>query len=153
VLLALASTGLAYVGLRWWSDQGNRLPPSSWGAAVVVVFMAVGVYCAGLPVRRFLRGQARRPLNAVRAMRTVVLAQSAALTGALVTGWYAAQGLVLLPNLDVDSVRRAALPVLALAVSGVLLSVAGLRAQGMCRLDEDQAGHGDDDHDDHDDRA
>ena len=94
-----------------------------------MVFMAVGVYCAGLPVRRFLRGEATRPLSPLRAMRTLVLAQAAALTGALVAGWYAAQALVLLPDADVDSVRAAMLRSLAVCVSGVLLVVAGLLVQ------------------------
>ena len=63
--------------------------------------------------RRFLRGEATRPLSPLRAMRTLVLAQAAALTGALVAGWYAAQALVLLPDADVDSVRAAMLRSLA----------------------------------------
>ncbi|HET7477246.1 MAG TPA: DUF3180 domain-containing protein [Dermatophilaceae bacterium] len=136
-VVALGWTGLAFVGLRWWSDQGNRLPGASWAAAVLVVFMAAGVYAAGLPVRRFLRGHARTPMNPLRAMRTVVLAQAAALTGALVTGWYAAQALVLLPNLDVATVRSAALEAAALAAAGGVLTAAGLRAQAMCRLPDD----------------
>ena len=52
--------------------------------------MAVLVIAAGLPVRRFLRGEAPS-LNPVRAARTLVLAQAAALTGAGASGWYAAQ--------------------------------------------------------------
>lgn len=142
-LIAVAWTGLAYLGLRWWAGEGNRLPGASWGAAVLVVFMAAGVYAAGLPVRRFLRGRARAPVNPLRAMRTLVLAQAAALTGAVVTGWYAAQVLVLAPNLDVATVRGAAVQAGLLAAAGVVLSVAGLRAQGMCRLDDDQTGRSD----------
>ena len=95
--------------------------------------MAVGVYCAGLPVRRFLRGEATRPLSPLRAMRTLVLAQAAALTGALVAGWYAAQALVLLPDADVPTVRAAMLRSLAVCVSGALMVAAGLLVQAMCR--------------------
>ena len=98
--------------------------------------MAVGVYCAGLPVRRFLRGEATRPLSPLRAMRTLVLAQAAALTGALVAGWYAAQALVLLPDADVPTVRAAMLRSLAVCVSGALMIAAGLLVQAMCRLDD-----------------
>lgn len=94
LLLGLVVTAFAYLVLRIWTGQGGALPPASWGALLVLVFMACGVFFAGLPVRRFLRGRATKPLNPIRAMRTVVLAQSAALTGALVTGWYVAQVLV-----------------------------------------------------------
>lgn len=135
LLLGLATAALAYPGLRVWTGQGHGLPPTSWGAVAVLVFMAGGVFFAGLPIRRFLRGQAKKPLNPLRAMRTLVLAQAAALTGALVSGWYVAQVLVLFPDLDVDSVRAVALRLGALAGGGVLMAMAGLVAQSMCRLD------------------
>jgi hypothetical protein len=104
--------------------------------------MAVGVFFAGLPVRRFLRGTARKPLNPMRAMRTVVLAQACALTGAIVTGWYVAQLLVILPDLDVASRRALAWRLAALAVGGILMAVAGLVVQAMCRVDGDRKENG-----------
>ena len=136
LLVALLTTAVAWIGLQLWFGSGHALPGASWGGAVLIVFMAVGVYCAGLPIRRFLRGEATRPLSPLRAMRTLVLAQAAALTGALVAGWYAAQALVLLPDADVDSVRAAMLRSLAVCVSGVLMIVAGLLVQAMCRIDD-----------------
>jgi signal transduction histidine kinase len=138
LLVGLVATALAYLALRIWTAQGEALPQSSWGALIVLVFMACGVFFAGLPVRRFLRGQAKKPLNPIRAMRTVVLAQASALTGALVTGWYLAQILVLLPDVDVSSRRALLWRLAALAAGGVLMVVAGLAVQGMCRVDEDQ---------------
>jgi hypothetical protein len=139
VLLAgVAATALAYLVLRIWIGQGGAMPPATWGALIVLVFMACGVFFAGLPVRRFLRGQAKKPLNPIRAMRTVVLAQASALTGAVVTGWYLAQALVLLPNFDIASVRSLAWRMAALAAGGVLMVVAGLLTQAMCRVDKNQ---------------
>jgi hypothetical protein len=141
LVVAVLATAVAWIGLRLWFGAGHALPGASWGGAVLIVFMAVGVYCAGLPIRRFLRGQATRPLSPLRAMRTLVLAQAAALTGALVAGWYAAQALVLLPNADVDSVRAAMLRSLAVCVSGALMVVAGLLVQAMCRIDDHDHDH------------
>ena len=137
LVLTLVVTALAYLGLRIWTRQGGVLFQTSWGALIVLVFMAAGVFFAGLPIRRFLRGEAKKSLNPVRAMRTLVLAQSAALTGALVTGWYLAQVLVLLPLFDLPSRRAAALRLAALAAGGVLMAIAGLVAQAMCRVDGD----------------
>lgn len=143
LLLGLVVTAFAYLGLRIWTGQG--LPEASWGAVIVLVFMACGVFFAGLPVRRYLRGQAKKTLNPVRAMRTLVLAQAAALTGAVVTGWYLAQILVLLPLFDVESRRTAAVRLAALAAGGVLMAIAGMLAQAMCRVDKsDDGDHGDD---------
>jgi len=136
LLSGLVATAFAYLVLRIWIGQGGAMPPATWGALIVLVFMACGVFFAGLPVRRFLRGQAKKPLNPVRAMRTVVLAQASALTGAVVTGWYLAQVLVLLPNFDIASVRSMAWKLAALAVGGVLMVVAGLVTQSMCRVDK-----------------
>jgi len=140
LLVGLVATALSYLALRIWTRDGGVLPASSWGALIVLLFMATGVLFAGLPVRRFLRGQARKPLNPLRAMRTLVLAQAAALTGALITGWYVAQILVLLPVFDIPSRRTAALRLAALATGAVLMAIAGLVAQAMCRVDGD---HGD----------
>jgi hypothetical protein len=108
--------------------------------------MASGVFFAGLPVRRFLRGGSTKPLNPIRAMRTLVLAQACALTGAVVTGWYTAQVLLLVPYLDLASRRTLAVRLAALAVGGVLMVIAGLAVQAMCRVgknDRDQDGNPD----------
>jgi len=158
LLLGLAVTAIAYPGLRVWTGRGHELPPASWGAAIVLVFMACGVFFAGLPIRRFLRGQARKPLNPLRAMRTLVLAQAAALTGALVAGWYLAQVIVVVPNLDIDSVRVVAARLGALSAAAALMAIAGLVAQAMCRVDwgdegdtgDDEGDTGDDEDDNHD---
>ena len=145
LLLGLASTGFAYLAWRIWLGRGGYLSQTSWGALIVLVFMACGVFFAGLPVRRFLRGQARKSLNPMRAMRTLVLAQAAALTGALVSGWYLAQVLVLLPDFDIESRRTLVVRLAALAAGGVLMAVAGLLAQAMCRVDKrDERDDGDD---------
>lgn len=137
LLLGLVVTGFGYLGLRLWTGQGRGVPDPSWGALIVLVFMASGVFFAGLPVRRFLRGRARKSLNPMRAMRTLVLAQAAALTGALVAGWYLAQALVLLPDFDIDSRRTLVVRLAALTAGGVVMVVAGLLAQAMCRVDKD----------------
>jgi hypothetical protein len=134
LLLSVVVAGFSYLLLRLWTGHGGALPPSSWGGLIVLVFMAFGVFFAGLPVRRFLHGQATKPLNPMRAMRTLVLAQACALTGAVVTGWYVAQVLVLLPDLDVSSRRTLAVRLAALAAGGVLMVVAGLAVQAMCRV-------------------
>ena len=97
--------------------------------------MAVGVRRAGLPVRRFLRGQATRPLSPIRAARTLVLAQAAALTGAGVLGFYAAQLALVLPDIDLPSYRSLMWRLLGLCLGAVLLAAAGMATQRMCRID------------------
>jgi len=136
LLLALVATAFGYLVLRIWTEHGGAMPPAPWGAFIVLVFMACGVLFAGLPVRRFLRGEAKKPLNPIRAMRTAVLAQASALTGAFVAGWYLAQILVVLPNFDIASIRSLVWRLAVLAAGGVLMVVAGLVVQAMCRIDK-----------------
>jgi hypothetical protein len=144
LLVGSVTTALSYLAFRIWTVRGGGLSPSSWGALIVLVFMACGVFFAGLPVRRFLHGQAKKPLSPIRAMRTLVLAQAAALTGALVTGWYVAQVLVLLPTFDIASRRSLLWEMAALAAGGVLMAVAGMLVQRMCRVGNDRPGRDDD---------
>ena len=89
--VTLVLGGLSWMGWRLYLNSGSLLPPASWISAVLLAVMAALVFAAGLPVRRFLRGQATKPLSPIRAARTLVLAQAAALTGAGVLGCYAAQ--------------------------------------------------------------
>ena len=149
LLLGAAVTGFAYLGFRIWDLQNSLLLQTSWGGLIVLLFMASGVFFAGLPVRRFLRGQSMKSLNPMRAMRTLVLAQAAALTGAMVAGWYLAQVLVLLPDFDIESRRTLVIRLAALSAGGVLLAVSGLLTQRMCRVDKsDEGDDGDDEYDD-----
>jgi len=138
LLLGACVTVLGYLMLQIWTGRGGATPPASWGSLLVLVASSGGVILAGLPVRRFLRGRASKPLNPLRAMRTAVLAQASAMAGAVVAGWYLAQLLAQLPDFDVASRRALVWKLAALATGGVLMAISGCVAQSMCRLDPDQ---------------
>jgi hypothetical protein len=55
-------------------------------------------------------------------------------------GWYAAQILVLLPNLDVDSQRSRMWLLVGHVVAAIVLIVSGLLAQRICRIDPPESG-------------
>jgi len=145
-LLVLVGLGAAvsWIVLRLWTTTGHTLAMASWPGLLLLGVMALGVYLAGLPVRRSLRGTAATPLRPLHAARVLVLAQAAALSGAAVVGWYAAQLLLVLPDVDVESQRGRLLPLGALCAGGVLLACSGLLVQRMCRLGDDQLGLDDD---------
>lgn len=141
--VAAVVTVLSYAGLHLWVSRGNANPAVSWVGAVLLLAMAVLIYALGLPVRRYRLGEpnanGRRPMTALRAMRVLVLAQAAALTGAAASGWYLAQILVLVPNLDIPSVRGQAIELAVLLIGAIAVVVAGLLVQRMCRIDDDDA--------------
>jgi hypothetical protein len=133
--IALVVGLLSWLGWRLYLNGGHLLGPASWVSAVMLVAMAILVIGAGLPVRRFLRGEARKSLSPIRAARTLVLAQAAALTGSGVLGWYAAQVAHALGDLDLPGYRELLWRLLALCVASLVLTTAGMLTQRMCRVD------------------
>lgn len=133
--VALVVGGLSWIGWRIYLDRGGLLPPSPWVSSALLVVMAALVFAAGLPVRRFLKGQATKTLSPIRAARTLVLAQAAALTGAGVLGYYAAQVALVLPDLDIPSYGVLIWRLGALCLGAILLAAAGMATQRMCRID------------------
>ena len=137
---ALVVGAVSWIGWRIYLNTGALLGPASWISSVLLLVMAVLVVGAGLPVRRFLRGEADKPLSPIRAARTLVLAQAAALTGAGVLGWYAAQAAHALAELSLPGYRDLLWRLLALCVSAVVLAAAGMLTQRMCRVDPPDRG-------------
>jgi hypothetical protein len=137
--VALVVGGLSWVGWRLYLGGGGLLPAASWVSVVLLVATAALVFAAGLPVRRFVRGRSTRPLSPIRAARTVVLAQAAALTGAGVFGFYAAELAIAVPDRDIPSYAALSWRLVALCAGALLLTASGLAVQRMCRIDsEDQ---------------
>ena len=126
---------VSWLGWRFYLNAGHLLGPVSWVSAVLLVAMAVLVVSAGLPVRRFLRGEARKTLNPMRAARTLVLAQAAALTGAGVLGWYAALALHALADLSLPDYHSLLWRLLAGCAGALVLMAAGMATQAMCRVE------------------
>ncbi len=135
VAIALIVGMLSWVGWKLYLNSGHLLGPASWVSSILLVLMAVLVVSSGLPVRRFLRGEARKTLSPIRAARTLVLAQAAALTGSAVFGWYAAQVAHAVPDLDLANYRSLLWRLLALCASALVLTAAGMLTQWMCRVD------------------
>jgi hypothetical protein len=136
-LLALAGavTVLGWVGLRLWVTSSHELPTLPWSAPAVMLLLAGTVLLLGWPVRRWTRGERDRPLDPLRAARTVVLAKASQYSGSLLSGWYAAQVLALLPTADV-AVRRALLVRAgASLLAAVALWVVGWFVERWCRVD------------------
>ncbi|MGL5857022.1 MAG: DUF3180 domain-containing protein [Angustibacter sp.] len=135
VAVAAAVAVLGWVVLNAWSGAGRQLPPVPWATPVVMVALAATVLAAGWPVRRWQRGDRDRHLDPLRAARTVVLAKAAQYCGALLTGWYAAQVLALLPTVDVDARRALAVRAAVSMLTAAVLWVVGWIVERWCRID------------------
>lgn len=134
--LALAFGVVAVVGwpvLRALEANGVYLPMVPWLVDVAIVALAGGVFWLGWTVRAYQKGD-RPSLDGLRAARTLVLAKAAALTGALLGGWYLAQVLLVLPDLAVEPRRDKAIAAAVAVVCAVGLSVVGLVVERFCQL-------------------
>lgn len=140
--LAVAVGGWAVLALV--APQGIRPGPVPALADAVVLVIAAGTLVAGLRVRSYLRG--RRPgLDPVVAARTAVLAQAAALTGALLVGWYGSQVLVTLGDLEIAAFAARARAAGAAVLCALVLGVVGVVVERWCRIDaphDDEPGDG-----------
>lgn len=137
VLTTLVTGAVAWFLLDLWTRQGGRLLPLPWFSAAAIAAVAAVVLVLGWEVRRSVRGQRRVALDALFSARVAVLAKAAVFGGAVLAGWYAAQGLVVLSS--ATGLRRERLLVAAVtALAAVLLVVAGFLAQRWCRLPDDE---------------
>jgi hypothetical protein len=146
LVLVAAVTGIVGFGVfALITRNGTLVPRPALLSGVLLVVMGGLVLWLARPVRRYLQGRATTTLDPLRAARTVVLAQAAALTGSAAAGWYAGQLAVVLTDLSLDANQNRLLPLGALVVAGVALAAAGLVAQRWCRVDprdeDDDEGH------------
>jgi Protein of unknown function (DUF3180) len=139
LLVALVAGVVSWVALNTWTGSGGNPPPLPWASAIGTAALVAVVIAAGLPVRRWVRGRRDRPLDPLVAARTAVLGKAAAYGGAVLTGWYVSQALVVLPDLVGVRRERFWIGVIAAAMA-VALSAAGFVVQYWCRIppsDED----------------
>ncbi|WP_435737049.1 DUF3180 domain-containing protein [Cellulosimicrobium sp. PMB13] len=143
LLVAVVTAVVGWLVVRFVEGRGTYLPAVPWVVDVAIVALAAGVFWAGWVVRAYQKG--RRPgLDPIRAARTFVLAKAAALTGALLTGWYGAQVLAAVPDLAIEARRDRAVAAGIAVACAVVLAGAGLLAERFCQLpppgDEDEPG-------------
>jgi uncharacterized membrane protein len=148
VLVAAVTGIIGFAIFAVITRSGTLVPKPSLLSGVLLVVMGGLVLWLARPVRRYLQGRATTSLDPLRAARTVVLAQAAALTGSAAAGWYAGQLVVVLTDLSLEANQGRLLPLGALVVAGLALAAAGLVAQRWCRIDRP-----DEDDDDANDRA
>lgn len=133
VIAGLVMAVVAWLVLRGLAS-GGTLPEPGWIGLVAMLFLGGGLVAAGWQVRQVRDGKPLAHVTPLRAARTLVLGQAGALTGAVLVGWYVANVLALLPDIDVESQRGRIWPFAAHAVVALLLSGAGMLVQRWCRL-------------------
>lgn len=145
VIVALVAVILGWVAMKWWVSSGHAVPEPGWVGLVVMAFLGAGILVAGYQVKQVRDGRSLTVVSPIRAARTLVLGQAAGLTGAVLTGWYASNALVILPDIDIASQLARLWPLLAHMGVAILLAVAGMVTQSMCRIKPPKRDDEDDD--------
>ena len=146
LVVGVLSGMASWLLLQLVRSLGGDYPVISWLGLVPLLAVALLVLVMCWQIRRYLLGRGTWRPSPQRGRGTLVGAQAAALGGAALLGWYAANALVHLPNADVSSERVQLVWGLVHAVAALALSVAGFVGQAWCRIpptdDEDDEGDG-----------
>jgi Protein of unknown function (DUF3180) len=138
VAIAVVTGLFAFAGIKTW-DAYSLLPGVPSSAPVILILITVVVFATGLSLRIRLRATREgrvdiKPVDPLLAARAVVFAKASSLVGALVAGVYAGYGAFLLRDLEVAPRRdRAILCALSVAAA-VLLVLAALFVEWVCRV-------------------
>lgn len=145
LLLAGVAFALTTAGLQLRQAGGAATPPPPFVAVVVIAALAFAVLVVAWPIRRWNAGERDRAVDPLRAARTVALAKSAALAGAMLTGgWLGFVG-VALPAVTLASQPGRVAASAAVVLASVGLTAAGLLAERWCMIppeDDDEHGGG-----------
>jgi hypothetical protein len=145
VITALLAGMASWLLLVLVHSVGGSYPVISWIGLVPLVAVTLLVLGMCWQIRRYSRGRGTTRPTPQRARGTLVGAQAAALGGAALLGWYAANALAHLPNADVPSERLQLVWGLVHAGTALALSVSGYVGQAWCRIpptehDDDEDG-------------
>jgi hypothetical protein len=146
VIAALLGAGAGFL-LDQLLTAGGR-PSFTPMVTLPVLLLALGVIVVVLavPIRRATRGAAAAPLNPFRALRIAMLAKASSIVGAVIGGFALGLMTFVLSRPVTPSIGSVGM-IIATAVSGALLVVAGLVAEHLCtiRKDDDDEQPGADD--------
>ena len=136
VLAALAAV-IGWCTVQLYGSLFGQTLPVSWTAAVTMFVLALAIFIWALLIRpRIKRKQGTRPISPFIAARTAALAMAASRTGALVAGFYLGVAVELLNRFDVPATRQRLWFSLATVVASILVVMAALWLEHICRLTE-----------------
>lgn len=135
IVLAVLATAFGWAIVRLFSTWTGSSFPVPWTASATLALFAVALFIWGLLIRpRILRKKGTKPISPFIAARTAALAMAASRTGALVAGFYAGIAIDLSSRLDNPVWRDRMWLSLAAVGAAVLLVLAALWLEYICRL-------------------
>jgi hypothetical protein len=140
--IAVVTGALSYGGIELWLNNGSAPPGVPVLAPVVLLLLAGVALATALALRARFRAQRERrvdakPVDPLVAARAVVFAKASSLVAALIAGLYGGYGLYLWMHLDNDVRREQAARCGFSVGAALLLVVAALFLERVCKVPED----------------
>lgn len=147
VVLAILASAIGFAAVGLWDSLFGRTLPVPWTAAATLGILALALFFWALALRpRLLRKKGTTPVSPFVAARTAALAMAASRTGALVTGFYLGAAAMFSTRTYIEAARERLWFSLAAAAAGLLVVLAALWLEHICRLpgddDDDKPGGG-----------
>jgi hypothetical protein len=140
VALAVLAAAVGWAAAKLVDAFANRTLPVPWTMAVAMAMLALAIALWARGTKARLSGRSgTRPIDPIVAARTAALALASSRTGALVGGFYVGVGVALVPDWSVPAVRDRILVALVTVVLAVLVVVAALWLERICRIPPDDA--------------
>lgn len=130
--IALLAGLMAYLLFRW---RYSSLPPVPYTAAVSTGGLAVAELFLGPGTRARLEGRpGTKPIMPIAVARIAALAKASSALGAVMAGVWLGIGAYVVPRWDLTTPRRDAIRAAVGLASALLLVVAALRLENVCRV-------------------
>lgn len=136
VVWVALSGGITTVVVWSWLRGGATPIEVPWTSLPVAVAASAIVLYLGWSVRQYKKGK-RGPIPPQRAVRTVLLAQASAYSGALLAGVYGGYALSLIPDWAHEPRREIAIAAGLCAIGGLVMLVSGAVSEWWCRIGPD----------------
>lgn len=146
IVAAVLGTAAGYIVDQLLTSAGRPTFTPAVTLPILLVLLGAVAVALALPIRRATRGTGTAPVNPFRAVRVAMLAKASSIVGAVIGGLGLGL-LIFLTSRPVAPSLGSVGTVVATAVGGALLVVAGLVAEHLCTIrkdDDDEQPGGDD---------
>lgn len=138
VVFAVVAAVAGFLTVGVWDSTFARTFPVPFLAPVTLVLLAIAITVWAVTIRpRLMHKPGTEPIDPFTAARTAALAMAASRTGALVAGFYLGVALAFSGKLYIEIATQRFWLSLAAAVAGVLVVLAALWLEYICRLPND----------------
>jgi hypothetical protein len=148
VTLAVLAAAVGWAAVRVVDALADRSLSVPWTMPVAMLLLAIALALWARGTRNRLAGKpGTTPMDPILAARSAALAMAASRVGALVVGFYTGVGIALVPGWAIPGIRERVITAGLTVAAALLVVLAALWLERVCRIKDDEAPRSDDDDD------